>query len=290
MGCPVPHHALPSRQPVAAHRLRHAGRDGRRGRRQGPSPGPTRRGALHGDIRFRPDSGPYNRRERCGGPARAVRRVSRGPAWAGAGTGRRDGRGSHRARIHGVRRGDRRGGSVRTRRRRPAPPARRGAGPRPERVRRREGLRGRRPHPLRRGARAPRPRGALPGLARSRSAPQHAGERGTLLLPHRAGRVLVAERAAPALAPEPRQLHHQPRELLPVARRPGRGARGGGVPRLRRRRRALPGGRGGRGDRHRRHGSGARRRAQPTTSCPAWSSAPGTPSSPKGAAGTSGGG
>ena len=175
--------------------------------------------------------------------------------------GRKDGRGGDRTRIHGVRRGDRRGGAVRARRGRAASPARRGAGPRLERVRGREGLRGRRPHPVRRGARAARPRGALPGLARARGAPQHAGERGTLPLPHRAGRVLVAERAAPALAPEPRQLHHQPRELLPVARRPGRGARGGGVPRLRRRRRALPGGRGGRGDRHRRHGGGARRRA-----------------------------
>ena len=253
-----------------------------------PSPALNRRGALREGIRIPSGAGLYNRCERCGGPGGAGRRTlmcrPRRPAAEG---GRKDGRGGGRARIHGVRRGDRRRGSVGPRRRGPASPARRGARPRPQRVRGREGLRGRRPYPFGGGDRAPRPRGALPGLARARGAPQHPGRGGALPLSHRDGRHVVADRAAPALAEEPRQLHHQPGEPVPLARRPGGGARGGGVPRLRRRGRALPRGRRpSAGSSPATWGSGATA-SPPTTSCRGWSFARSTPSSPKAAAATS---
>ena len=87
------------------------------------------------------------------------------------------------------------------------------------RLRAREGLGDRRAYPVRRGARAARARRAHPGLEGAGRAAQHAGRRGPLPVPHRAEGLPAADAAADA---QPRQLHHQPRQSLPLARRAGR--------------------------------------------------------------------
>ena len=72
-------------------------------------------------------------------------------------------------------------------------------------VRRREGLRDRRTHPIGRGVRAASAKRVDPGLARTRRTIDDAGERGSLSAADEIARVPAADAAADA---QSRQLHH----------------------------------------------------------------------------------
>ena len=104
---------------------------------------------------------------------------------------------------------------------------------------RRKGLGSRRPHPVRRGDRPARARRALPRLEGEGRAAQPAGDRGPLPVPHRRRRVQGPRLDAAGLLQEPRQLHREPRQPLPLAGPAGRGARRRDLSGLRRRRSAL---------------------------------------------------
>ena len=180
-----------------------------------------------------------------------------GPRDAPAST--RPGEGEGGTRIDGVRRRHRRRRARRPERGHPASPARHRAGARAERVPGREGFRDRRPHSLRGGAGAPGPRRADPRLAGpGRSAP-HPRRRGPFPVPHPAPGFPPADAASDA---QPGQLHHQPRQPLPLARGAGGGAGGDDLPRLSGGRGALFGRRRGARHRHRRHGHGPGRPTQ----------------------------
>ena len=154
-------------------------------------------------------------------------------------------------RIDGVRRRRRRSRPVRPEHGDTPQAARRGGRTRAERVRDREGLRGGCAHPLRRRARAALAERALPRLEGARRAAQHSGEGGPLPAALRDRLAPAAHAAADA---QRGQLHHQPRQLLPLAGGTGRGHGRGDLPRLRRRRGALRRRRRRPGRRHRRHG------------------------------------
>ncbi len=81
----------------------------------------------------------------------------------------------------------------------------------------------------------------------------------------------VLQAADAAADAQPRQLHHQPRQSVPLAGRAGRGAGRRDLPGLRRRRSAVPRGRQGQGRGHRRYRHRPGRQAQRTTTSPAWS-------------------
>ena len=84
-----------------------------------------------------------------------------------------------------------------------------------------EGLRGRRPYPLRRGDRSGRPRPSAAGLALRRYADQDRGHRRPLLLPVRRRRAAAAEFHDAAADEQSRQFHRLARQCLPLARDQG---------------------------------------------------------------------
>ena len=129
----------------------------------------------------------------------------------------------------------------------------------------REGLRGRRPYPLRRGDRSDRPRPAAAGLAQRGHADQDRGHRRPLLLARASRRAAAAELPDAAADEQPRQLHRLARQRLPLARHQGRGARRRDLSGLRRRRGAVRRERRGRRRRHRRHGHRQGRQAARTS-------------------------
>ena len=163
-----------------------------------------------------------------------------------------------RPRVHGVRRRHRRRRPGRARRRDPAQAARararRGGG--------REGLRGRRPYPVRRGDRSDRPRPAAAGMAHRGHPDQDRGQRRPLLLAGTIGRAAAAEFHDAAADVEPRQLHRLARQRLPLARDQGRGARRRNLSGLCRGRSADRRQRRGGRRRHRRHGHRQGRQAE----------------------------
>ena len=121
-----------------------------------------------------------------------------------------------------------------------------------------KGLGGRRAYPVGRGVRAARARRADPGLARARRAAQHAGDRGPVSVSDEDPGAPAADAAADA---QSRQLHHQPRQSVPLAGDAGRGARGRDLSRVCRGRGAVRCRRPGARRRDRRHGHRPRRRA-----------------------------
>ena len=96
----------------------------------------------------------------------------------------------------------------------------RGLGLRP-----REGFGDRRAHPVRRGHRSHGAERAPSGLAGAGRAARHAGDRGPLPDPDARQGLSHSELAAAAADEQPRQLHREPRQRLPLARAAGRGAR-----------------------------------------------------------------
>ena len=138
----------------------------------------------------------------------------------------------------------------------PPQAARRRAGRRGLGRRGREGLRGRRPHPLRRGDRPDRPRPAAAGMARGPGpAAQDRGHRGRVpVSSDRPAALRLPNHVHAEAHGQPRQFRRLARQRLPLSRPQGRGAR-------RRDLSGLPGRRGadrrqgrGRRRRHRRHG------------------------------------
>ena len=88
---------------------------------------------------------------------------------------------------------------------------------------RREGLRGRRPYPLRRGDRSDRPRPTAAGLARRGHAAQDRRSPTTASIGSRPiGAHPAAEFRHAAADEQPRQLHRLARQCLPLARAPRR--------------------------------------------------------------------
>ena len=174
---------------------------------------------------------------------------------------------------------------VRDRRRRPGravggdpPQAARGrAQPRGLRLRAREGLGGRRAHPVRRGDRSDRPQRADPRLEGEGRAARDAGDRRPVPVAEpRPGAFRFPNFADAAADEQPRQLHRQPGQRLPLARPAGRGAGRRDLSGLCRRRGALRRGRLGEGRRHRRHGRRQGRQAQGQLHRRAWSCMPST--------------
>jgi len=167
-----------------------------------------------------------------------------------------------RTRIYGIRR--------RCRRRRPgrsvggdqAAPARGGGGFRPVGLRDRKGLGSWRSYPVGRGDRPDRPRHAAAGLARDGRAGRHGSDGRSFRLSRTGRRPAHPEHSVPAADEQSRQLHCQPRQCLPLARRTGRRSRCRDLSGFRGRRCALRRGRIGARRRHRRHGRCQGRLAQ----------------------------
>ena len=159
-------------------------------------------------------------------------------------------------RVDGVRCRHRRGGTIGALDRDQVAAALRGTRHRPLNLHRREGLRGRRPHSLRRGAGTALARRTVPGLEGARRAAPHPRARGPVPVPHQGRRGEAPHAAADA---QRRELHHQPRESLPLAGRAGGGTRCLHISRISRLRGALPRGRRGQGRRDTGHGGGTRR-------------------------------
>ena len=149
------------------------------------------------------------------------------------------------------------------RRRDPPQAARRRGRARAQRLHPRKGLRGRRPHPLGRGGRSEGARRAAARLARAGQPAHRAGDEERALGADReAANIRFPHMLMPPFMNNKGTYTLEPRQSLPLAGRPGRGARRRDLPRLRRRRGAVQRGRLGEGRRHRRHGRRPRRHPQ----------------------------
>ena len=139
-------------------------------------------------------------------------------------------------------------------RRDPAEAARRRGGQRAVGRRAGEGLGGRRAHPVRRRHRPHRPQPADPRLEGEGRAGRDGGDRGPLLLSRPRRRAAHPQFRHAAADEQSRQLHRQPRQPVPLARRAGDRARRRDLSGLCRRRGALRRERRRHRRRHRRHG------------------------------------